>query len=53
VHIHDPRIDFAVVLLHFLKNFFARQYALAVKHQIFQQLQFFCGQGYLAAGATN
>jgi hypothetical protein len=53
VHIHGPRIDFAVVLPPFLKNFFARQYAIAVQHQILQQPQFFCGQGYPAAGATN
>jgi hypothetical protein len=45
VHIHGPRIDFAVVLPHLMKNFLARQNAIAVEHQILQELQFFRCQG--------
>jgi len=36
MHIRGARRDFAVVLPNLLKNFFARQHAIAVQNEIFE-----------------
>jgi hypothetical protein len=45
VHIKGRRVHFALVSPDLLKNFFAGKDAIAVKHQILQQLKFFRRQG--------